>query len=49
MKKMFSNKTGRGVGIIRMEKPLVPCEYGMEVIGHMDPIHMASKFLNLFF
>jgi hypothetical protein len=36
--KMLSNKTWQGVGITRMEEPLVPCEYGMEVIGHMDPI-----------
>jgi hypothetical protein len=35
---MFSNKTGRGVGITRMEEPLILHEYGMEVIGHMDPI-----------
>ncbi len=34
---MLSNK-GQGVGITRMEEALVPCEYGMEVIGHMDPI-----------
>jgi hypothetical protein len=36
--KMLSNQIGRGVGITRMEKPLIPHEYGMEVIGHMDLI-----------
>jgi hypothetical protein len=35
---MLSNKTNQGVGITRMEEALVPREYGMEVIGHMDPI-----------
>jgi hypothetical protein len=45
--KMLSNKTSRGIGITRMGEPLVPREYGMEVIGYMDPISYG-KFLNLF-
>jgi hypothetical protein len=32
--KVLSNKTSRGIGIIQMEEALVPCVYGMEVIGH---------------
>jgi hypothetical protein len=36
--KLLLNKTSQGVGITRMEEALVPCKYGMEVIGHMDPI-----------
>jgi hypothetical protein len=36
--KMLSNKTSQGIGITKMEEALVPCEYGMEVISHNDPI-----------
>jgi len=35
---MLSNKIGQGVGITKMEKALVRCEYGMEVTSHMDLI-----------
>jgi len=32
------NKIGQGVGITCMEEALVPQKYGMEVIGHKNPI-----------
>jgi hypothetical protein len=35
---MLSNKMGQGVGITKMEEALIPCEYGMKVICHMDLI-----------
>jgi hypothetical protein len=37
-KKVLSNKTGQGVGITRMEKTMVPWEYGIKVICHQDLI-----------
>jgi hypothetical protein len=37
-KKVLLNKMDLGVGITRMEEALIPWEYVMEVIGHMDPI-----------
>jgi hypothetical protein len=36
--KVFLNKIGKKVDIIPMEEALVLWEYGMEVIGHKDPI-----------
>jgi hypothetical protein len=36
--KFYQIKTRRGIGITHMEEALVPCEHGMEVIGHHDPI-----------
>jgi hypothetical protein len=36
--KVLSNKTGRGIGVTRMEEALVPHEHDMEVISHHDPI-----------
>jgi hypothetical protein len=41
--KVFSNKISQYVGIIRMEDALVPHQYGMEVIGHQDPISYIWK------
>ncbi len=37
-KKMLFNNTDQGIGIIQMEEALVFQEYGMEVMGHKDPI-----------
>jgi hypothetical protein len=36
--KSLVNKTGQGVGITCMEEAFALQEYGMEVIGHRDPI-----------
>jgi hypothetical protein len=36
--KVLSNKTCQGVGIVGMEKTMVPWEYGIEVIRHQDLI-----------
>ncbi len=36
--KILSNKMGQGVGITCMEEALALQEYGIEVIGHSDPI-----------
>ncbi len=36
--KVLSNKIERGIGITHMEEALVPCEHGMDVIGHRYPI-----------
>jgi hypothetical protein len=35
---MLIEKTDQGIGIIQMEEVLVLQEYGMEVMGHKDPI-----------
>jgi hypothetical protein len=35
---MLFNKTNQGIGIIQMEEALLLQEYGMEVMGHKDPI-----------
>jgi hypothetical protein len=37
-KKNLLNKIGQGVGITCMEETFVPQKYGMEVIGHKNPI-----------
>ncbi len=37
-KKILLNKINQGVGITCMEEALVSKKYGMEVIGHEDPI-----------
>ncbi len=37
-RKVLSNKMGHNVGITSMEEVLVPWEYRIEVMGHMDPI-----------
>jgi hypothetical protein len=41
--KVLSYKTSQGVGIIRMEEALVPCEYEMKVICHHDLISYIWK------
>jgi hypothetical protein len=50
----MSNKIGQGINIIHMEEALILCEYGMEMIGHCDPILyvklvLAFKFYFLVF
>jgi hypothetical protein len=49
--KFLFNKIGQGVNIIHIEEALAPCEYGMEVIGHHDPISYGKSIfaLKLFF
>jgi hypothetical protein len=41
-KKILLNKIGQGVGITCMEEAFVPQKYGMEVIGHKDPIQYGK-------
>jgi hypothetical protein len=48
-KKMLFTKTNQGIGIIQMEEALVLQEYGMEVMGHKDPILYGKKILYLIF
>jgi hypothetical protein len=43
--KVLSNTTSWGVRITGMEEAFVPHEYGMEVIGHQDPISYIWKVI----